>query len=165
MILNVYVPKYQSGGQFWPIMHNTTIFSLVLTQVIAIGVFGLKRSTVAAAFTVPQIIFTLLFNEYCRQRFHPVFKDNAAQDLMEMDRKDEQRGSMEAIHKQLPSAYCQFSYTPNILRKAVSLNLCKDGDDDDVSICIPEDANPGSKPAQGNDSRGPSSMEIEELKK
>lgn len=62
---------------------------------------------------------------------------------MEMDRKDEQRGSMEAIHKQLPSAYCQFSYTPNILRKAVSLNLCKDGDDDDVSICIPEDANPG----------------------
>ncbi|XP_058221356.1 CSC1-like protein RXW8 isoform X1 [Rhododendron vialii] len=162
-ILNVYVTNYQSGGQFWPIMHNTTIFSLVLTQVIAIGVFGLKRSTVAAAFTVPLIIFTLLFNEYCRQRFHPAFKDNAAQVLMEMDRKDEQCGSMEAIHKQLPSAYCQFAYTPNILRKAVSLNLCKDGDD--VSIRIPEDTNPGSKPAQGNDSRGPSSMEIEELKK
>lgn len=60
---------------------------------------------------------------------------------MEMDRKDEQCGSMEAIHKQLPSAYCQFAYTPNILRKAVSLNLCKD--EDDVSICIPEDTNPG----------------------
>ncbi|KAH7863231.1 hypothetical protein Vadar_015059 [Vaccinium darrowii] len=139
-ILNVYVTKYQSGGQFWPIMHNSTIFSLVLTQVIAAGVFVLKRSTVATAFTVPLIICTLLFNEYCRQRFHPVFKDNAAQVLMEMDHKDEQCGSMEVIHNQLPSAYCQFAYTSNNLREAESLNPCKDGDE--VSIHIPEDTNP-----------------------
>ncbi|KAB2045049.1 hypothetical protein ES319_D01G134800v1 [Gossypium barbadense] len=78
-ILNVYVPKYESGGQFWPVVHNTTIFSLVLTQVIALGVFGIKRSPVASGFTIPLIFLTLLFNEYCRQRFSPVFKRSPAQ--------------------------------------------------------------------------------------
>ncbi|XVF64250.1 hypothetical protein PTKIN_Ptkin09bG0153200 [Pterospermum kingtungense] len=33
-ILNVYVSKYESGGQFWPIVHNTTIFSLFSAFVI-----------------------------------------------------------------------------------------------------------------------------------
>ncbi|KAH7849686.1 hypothetical protein Vadar_021505 [Vaccinium darrowii] len=141
-ILNVYVTKYQSGGQFWPMIHNTTIFSLVVTQVISIGVFGLKRLPVAAGLTTLLIPLTLLFSEYCRQRFHPVFKDNiAAQVLITMDRIDEQCGSMEVIHKQLPSAYFQFASTANELRKSVSLNLCNDGDD--VSICVPEDLNPG----------------------
>jgi hypothetical protein len=78
-ILNVYVSNYESGGQYWPIVHITTIFSLVLSQIIALGVFGIKRSPVASGFTIPLIIGTLLFNEYCRQRFLPVFKNDAAE--------------------------------------------------------------------------------------
>ncbi|XP_057469231.1 CSC1-like protein RXW8 isoform X2 [Actinidia eriantha] len=112
-ILNIYVTRYQTGGKFWPTMHYTTIFSLVLTQVIAMGVFGLKKSTVVSAFTVPLIICTLLFNEYCRRRFHPIFKDNPAQVLIDMDRNDEQCGRMEEIYKQLQSVYCQFASTSN----------------------------------------------------
>lgn len=80
-ILNVYIPKYEGGGHFWPIVHKTTIFSLVLTQIIAIGVFGIKRSPIASGFTFPLVICTLLFNEYCRQRFAPVFKRDAVQVL------------------------------------------------------------------------------------
>ncbi|KAF8404822.1 hypothetical protein HHK36_009711 [Tetracentron sinense] len=108
-ILNVYISKYESGGQYWPIVHNTTIFSLVLTQIIALGVFGLKRSPVASGFTIPLVICTLLFNEYCRQRFYPTFKSFSAQVLIEMDREDEQCGRMDEIHQQLNSAYCQLS--------------------------------------------------------
>ncbi|KAJ6709672.1 putative MEMBRANE PROTEIN DUF221-RELATED [Salix koriyanagi] len=78
-VVNVYIRKYESGGQLWPIVHNTTIFSLVLTQMIAIGVFGIKKSPIASGFTIPLIICTLLFNEYCRQRFSPIFKKNVAQ--------------------------------------------------------------------------------------
>ncbi|GMJ02548.1 hypothetical protein like AT1G10090 [Hibiscus trionum] len=107
-ILNVYVPKYESGGLFWPIVHNTTIFSLVLTQVIALGVFGIKRSPVASGFTIPLIFLTLLFNEYCRQRFSPVFKRSPAQVLKEKDRQDENLGRAEEIYKLLQTAYCQF---------------------------------------------------------
>ncbi|MQL73103.1 hypothetical protein Taro_005469 [Colocasia esculenta] len=107
-IFNVYCSKYDTGGQMWPIVHNTTIFSLVLAQIIAIGVFGLKESPVASGFTIPLVILTLLFNEYCRQRFHPIFKSLSAQDVIEMDMQDEQSGRMEQIHEQLKTAYCQF---------------------------------------------------------
>ncbi|XP_039140092.1 CSC1-like protein RXW8 [Dioscorea cayenensis subsp. rotundata] len=106
-ILNVYCSKYETGGRMWPIMHNTTIFSLVLSQIIALGVFGLKKSPVSAGFMIPLVILTLLFNEYCRQRFNPIFKSLSAMNLIEMDQEDEQCGRMEEIHQQLHTAYQQ----------------------------------------------------------
>lgn len=117
--LNVYIDKYESGGQFWPMAHNSTIFSLVLAQIIAIGVFGLKKSPVASGFTIPLVILTLLFNGYCKHRFSPVFKKMPAEVLMDMDFQDEQNGRMEEIHQQLPAAYCQFTVT--------SQDFCKSG--------------------------------------
>lgn len=78
-ILNVYVCKYEMGGKLWPVVHNTTVFSLVLTQIIAIGVFGLKSSKFSSGFTIPLVIGTLLFNEYCRQRFYYVFTSLSVQ--------------------------------------------------------------------------------------
>ncbi|KAK8943696.1 hypothetical protein KSP40_PGU016183 [Platanthera guangdongensis] len=106
-LLNVYRTKYESGGQLWPIVHNTIIFSLVLAQIIALGIFGLKKSTVASGFTIPLVICTLLFHEYCRKRFLPIFKNFSAQALVEMDREDEISGRMEEIHRMLQSAYRQ----------------------------------------------------------
>lgn len=78
-LMNVYCTRYETGGQMWPIVHNTTIFSLVMAQIIALGVFGLKESPVALMLMIPLLILTLLFNEYCRQRFHPLFKNFPAQ--------------------------------------------------------------------------------------
>ncbi|KAG8062068.1 hypothetical protein GUJ93_ZPchr0003g18322 [Zizania palustris] len=112
--LNVYCTKYDTGGLYWPIAHNTTIFSMVLTQIICLGVFGLKESPVTAGFTVPLIILTLLFNQYCRKRLLPLFKTFPAQDLIDMDREDEQSGRMDAIHQRFHSAYCQFVDTDDI---------------------------------------------------
>ncbi|KAK9166074.1 hypothetical protein Scep_001265 [Stephania cephalantha] len=131
--LNVYVTKYESGGQFWPIAHNTTIFSLVLSQIIAIGVFGLKRSPIASGFTFPLVIFTLLFNEYCRQRFQPIFKSYSAQDLIEMDRQDEASGRMEEIYKLLLSAYCQFSTASTAIFKTQD-SVRSDGSHDSEDV-------------------------------
>ncbi|KAJ4963985.1 hypothetical protein NE237_023924 [Protea cynaroides] len=108
-ILNVYLSRYETGGQYWPVVHNTIIFSLVLMQIIALGVFGVKDSPVASGFTISLVICTLLFNEYCRKRFYPVFKNPSAEVLIEMDRKDEQSGRLAEIHKKLQSAYCQFT--------------------------------------------------------
>ncbi|GAY48041.1 hypothetical protein CUMW_108910 [Citrus unshiu] len=115
-IINVYKKSYESGGQYWPIAHKTIIASLVLTQIIALGIFGIKKSPVASGFTIPLIVGTLLFNEYCRQRFFPSFQKIAAQVLMQMDQQDEQGGRMEEIYQQLKFAYCQF--------RLISLDLC-----------------------------------------
>ncbi|RVX22642.1 CSC1-like protein RXW8 [Vitis vinifera] len=138
-IINVYISKYESGGKFWPIVHNTTIFSLVLAQIIAIGVFGLKRSPVPSGFTIPLVIGTLLFNEYCRQRFRPIFENHAATVLIEMDRQDERNGRMEQIHHQLHSAYHQPKRTSQDSSKGERSNHSEDGD----SIQDPEDLKPG----------------------
>ncbi|XP_008220418.1 PREDICTED: CSC1-like protein RXW8 [Prunus mume] len=145
-ILNVYIPKYESGGQFWPMMHNTVIVSLILMQIIALGVFGLRRSPIASGFTIPLLIFTLLFNEYCRQRFHPIFRNHVSEILMEMDRKDEQSGRMEEVYEQLHSAYCQSPVTPDDSFNSGHVNHHEDGD----SIQDPENVNPGKEPSQVN---------------
>lgn len=113
-LLNVYRTRYDTGGLYWPIAHNTVIFSLVLTQVICLGVFGLKESPVAAGFTIPLIILTLLFNQYCRNRLLPLFRTFPAQDLIDMDREDERSGRTDEIHHRLHSAYCQFPDTEDV---------------------------------------------------
>ncbi|CAI9116023.1 OLC1v1017067C1 [Oldenlandia corymbosa var. corymbosa] len=145
-ILNVYVTNYQTGGLYWPTIHNATIFSLVITQVIASGVFGIKKSTVALSFTFPLIICTLLFNQYCRQRFLPVFKSNAAKVLIEMDWQDEQSGKMEEIHRKLQSEYCQFklaAMNPGGIVQPTDCNNPVDGVLED-----PGDTTAGKRPAQ-----------------
>ncbi|KAF7051991.1 hypothetical protein CFC21_060160 [Triticum aestivum] len=109
--INVYCTRYETGGLYWPIAYNATIFSLVLTQIICLGVFGLKESPVAAGFTVPLIIITLLFNQYCRMRLLPLFGTFPAQVLIDMDREDEQSGRMDEIHEGLHAAYCQSTDT------------------------------------------------------
>lgn len=73
-LLNVYAPKFETGGKFWPIVHNSTIFSLLLMHVIAIGIFGLKKLPLASSLVIPLPVLTLLFNEYCRKRFLPIFE-------------------------------------------------------------------------------------------
>ncbi|XP_029128502.1 CSC1-like protein RXW8 isoform X2 [Cajanus cajan] len=113
-IINVYITKYDSGGQFWPIAHNTTIFSLIFAQLIALGVFGLKSSSIASGFTIPLLIGTLLFHQYCRKRFLPVFKSNSAQILIDLDLRDERCGRMEEIYEQLRTTYNQ----PNVMLHA-----------------------------------------------
>ncbi|ONI33332.1 hypothetical protein PRUPE_1G417700 [Prunus persica] len=145
-ILNVYIPKYESGGEFWPMMHNTVIVSLILMQIIALGVFGLRKSPIASGFTIPLLIFTLLFNEYCRQRFHPIFRNHVSEILMEMDKKDEQSGRMEEVYKQLHSAYCQSPVTPDDSFNSGHVNHHEDGD----SMQDPENVNPGKEPNQVN---------------
>jgi len=126
--LNVYCTKYDTGGQYWPIAHNTTIFSLILTQIICLGVFGLKESPVAAGFTVPLIIFTLLFNQYCRKRHLPLFKTFPAQNLIDMDKEDQQSDTTEDLHERLHSAYFQFPDTDEVPLERVRVSVGRDED-------------------------------------
>lgn len=78
-LLNVYSSKYETGGKFWPIVHNSTVFSLVLMHTIAIGIFGLKKLPLASGLIIPLPVGTLLFHSYCWKRFLPIFQDYSAE--------------------------------------------------------------------------------------
>ncbi|CAN6477407.1 unnamed protein product [Victoria cruziana] len=78
-LLNVYMPKFETAGKFWPVVHNCVIFSLILMQAIAVGIFALKKLALASSLTIPLPILTLIFDEYCRKRFLPMFDTYSAE--------------------------------------------------------------------------------------
>ncbi|KAI5340937.1 PREDICTED: CSC1 [Prunus dulcis] len=104
-LLIVYAPKYDIGGRFWPTVHNSTIFSLVLMHIIAIGIFGLKNLSLASSLIVPLPILTLLFNEYCRKRFLPIFEDYPLECLIKKDRQDQNDPTIAVFYNKLSTAY------------------------------------------------------------
>ncbi|GKC84544.1 CSC1-like protein RXW8, partial [Tanacetum coccineum] len=61
--MNVYFVKYQIDESYWPLAHNATIFALILTQVVAGILFGMKKMSTASTLTIPLIICTALFND------------------------------------------------------------------------------------------------------
>ncbi|XVF85884.1 hypothetical protein PTKIN_Ptkin17bG0153700 [Pterospermum kingtungense] len=121
--INVYAPKYETAGKFWPIVHNSMIFSLVLMQAIAVGIFALKKLSVASTLVFPLPVLTLLFNEYCRKRFLPNFIAHPAEVLIKRDREDRHDPTMTEFYQNLVTAYqdpallpTQFSANANSLR-------------------------------------------------
>ncbi|XP_055802878.1 CSC1-like protein HYP1 [Solanum dulcamara] len=104
-LLNVYAPKYETGGKLWPIVHDSMIFSLILMHVIAIGIFGLKNLPLASSLTVPLPILTLVFNSYCRRRFLPMFKSYSVESLLKKDKEEQNDPTIASFHERLTTAY------------------------------------------------------------
>ncbi|XP_041014855.1 CSC1-like protein At1g69450 isoform X1 [Juglans microcarpa x Juglans regia] len=103
--INVYAPKYETAGKFWPIVHNSMIFSLVLMHAIAVGIFTLKKLSLATTLIFPLPVLTLLFNEYCRKRFLPIFTAYSAETLIKKDRDDQNDAAMAEFFDKLVTAY------------------------------------------------------------
>ncbi|XP_012836367.1 PREDICTED: CSC1-like protein At3g54510 [Erythranthe guttata] len=72
-IRDVYITTYETCGQYWPYIHHYIVVAIVIMQITMIGLFGLKSKPLAAFSTIPLVVFTLLFNEYCKIRFLPTF--------------------------------------------------------------------------------------------
>ncbi|KAK7309817.1 hypothetical protein RJT34_06865 [Clitoria ternatea] len=103
--INVYAPKYETAGKFWPIVHNSMIFSLVLMHIIAVGIFALKKLSLASTLILPLPVLTLLFNEYCRKRFLPIFVAYSAESLIKKDKEDQNDPRIIEFYHNLVTAY------------------------------------------------------------
>ncbi|XP_057485013.1 CSC1-like protein At1g69450 [Actinidia eriantha] len=103
--INVYAPTYETAGKFWPIVHNSTIFSLLLMHAIALGIFTVKKLPMASTSIVPLPILTLLFNAYCRKRFLPMFIAYSAETLIKKDREDRDDATMAEFFDKMATAY------------------------------------------------------------
>ncbi|KAJ6402528.1 hypothetical protein OIU84_014597 [Salix udensis] len=104
-LLNVYAPKYETNGKFWPIVHNSTVFSLILMHIIAFGIFGLKKLPLASTLLIPLPVLTLIFNAYCQNRFLPLFKAYPTECLVKQDRKEQNEAGMIEFYDKLVTAY------------------------------------------------------------
>lgn len=111
-LIHVYAPKFESAGKFWPIVHNSMIFSLVLMHAIALGIFTVKKVPSASSIIFPLPILTLLFHEYCRKCFLPNFIAYSAKTLITKDREDAHDPEMPKFFSQLVIAYKDPALSP-----------------------------------------------------
>lgn len=78
-IEDVYDIIYETCGEYWPHIHSYILKAVVLMQITMIGLFGLKSKPAASISTIPLLLLTLMFNEYCKIRFLPSFRNFSVQ--------------------------------------------------------------------------------------
>ncbi|KAG9154029.1 hypothetical protein Leryth_000539 [Lithospermum erythrorhizon] len=90
-IINVYHQRYESAAAFWPHVHARIIASLVISQLLLMGLLSTKKAANSTPFLVVLPILTLTFHKYCKSRFEPAFRKYPLEEAMDKDL--EERGS------------------------------------------------------------------------
>ncbi|KAK4372377.1 hypothetical protein RND71_007761 [Anisodus tanguticus] len=104
-IEDVYITTYETCGLYWPYIHHYIIVAIILMQVTMIGLFGLKAKPSASFSVIPLLVVTILFNEYCKIRFLPTFKQVSVQDAKNNDELDKKDGLLEGNVQKALDAY------------------------------------------------------------
>ncbi|XP_008775844.2 CSC1-like protein At3g54510 [Phoenix dactylifera] len=119
---DVYEIVYDTYGQYWPHIHHYIFITIILMQITLIGLFGLKSKPGASISTVPLLILTLLFNEYCKMRFLPSFCHCSLQSAKENDDRDEMEGQTEVNQQSAINAYRPpWMRPPNLSQESSSI--------------------------------------------
>ncbi|XP_009354442.2 CSC1-like protein At3g54510 [Pyrus x bretschneideri] len=105
-IEDVYETFYDTCGQYWPYINHYILVAIILMQITMIGLFGLKSKPAASFSTVPLLVLTLMFNEYCKMRFLPTFHLLSIQNAKEFDELDEKCNQVEFNYENASTAYC-----------------------------------------------------------
>ncbi|XP_072960896.1 CSC1-like protein At3g54510 isoform X1 [Typha angustifolia] len=93
---DVYEIVYDTCGQYWPYIHHYIFITVILMQITMIGLFGLKSKPGASISTIPLLVLSCLFNEYCKIRFLPTFCHRPVQNAKDNDNLDEMEGLAES---------------------------------------------------------------------
>lgn len=104
-IKDVYDITYETCGEYWPQIHHYILTAVILMQITMIGLFGLKSKPAASVSTIPLLVLTLMFNEYCKIRFLPSFRNFSVQSAKKNDELDEKSNRLEANYENASTAY------------------------------------------------------------
>ncbi|XP_024987642.1 CSC1-like protein At3g54510 isoform X1 [Cynara cardunculus var. scolymus] len=85
---DVYETTYETCGQYWPHIHHHVVLAIIIMQITMIGLFGLKSKPSASIATIPLLVVTVAYNEYCKFRFLPTFYKCSVQDAKDNDELD-----------------------------------------------------------------------------
>ncbi|KAG9454408.1 hypothetical protein H6P81_007312 [Aristolochia fimbriata] len=84
-IINVYNQEYESVGAFWPFVHGRIIGSLLLSQLLLLGLLSTKKAANSTPLLLILPILTIWFHKYCKHRFEPAFDKYPLEEAMERD--------------------------------------------------------------------------------
>ncbi|XP_058008122.1 CSC1-like protein At3g54510 isoform X4 [Hevea brasiliensis] len=111
-IEDVYETVYETCGRYWPYIHHYIFIAIILMQITMIGLFGLKSKPAASIATIPLLLMTIAFNEYCKIRFLPTFCHYSIQDASKHDELDQKNGQLKVNYEQASNAYRPPSLQP-----------------------------------------------------
>ncbi|KAL5550871.1 hypothetical protein UlMin_001047 [Ulmus minor] len=84
-IINVYNQHYESAAAFWPHVHSRIIASLLISQLLLMGLLSTKKAANSTPLLVILPILTLSFHKYCKHRFEPAFQKYPLEEAMAKD--------------------------------------------------------------------------------
>ena len=73
-ITNVYNQEYESAGAFWPHVHGRIIASLLISQLLLLGLLSTKKAANSTPLLIILPVLTIWFHKYCKSRFEPAFR-------------------------------------------------------------------------------------------
>lgn len=104
-IINVYNQQYESAAAFWPHVHSRIIASLLISQLLLLGLLSTKKAANSTPLLVALPILTLTFHKYCNNRFEPAFREYPLEEAMEKDTQDKASESEINLKSYLSDAY------------------------------------------------------------
>ncbi|CAL5436224.1 unnamed protein product [Camellia sinensis] len=84
-VINVYNQRYESAAAFWPQVHSRIIASLLISQLLLLGLLSTKKAASSTPLLVALPILTLAFHNYCKKRFEPAFRKYPLEEAMAKD--------------------------------------------------------------------------------
>ncbi|GAU42467.1 hypothetical protein TSUD_235360 [Trifolium subterraneum] len=84
-IINVYNQQYESAAAFWPQVHSRIIASLIISQLLLLGLLSTKKAARSTPLLVLLPILTFAFHKYCKNRFEPAFRKYPVEEAMSKD--------------------------------------------------------------------------------
>ncbi|XP_027082720.1 CSC1-like protein At1g32090 isoform X1 [Coffea arabica] len=104
-VINVYNQQYESAGAFWPHVHSRIIWSLLISQLLLMGLLSTKKAANSTPLIIVLPILTLAFHNYCKNRFEPAFRKYPLEEAMDKDLEDRPSESDVNLKSFLADAY------------------------------------------------------------
>ncbi|KAG8375158.1 hypothetical protein BUALT_Bualt10G0071300 [Buddleja alternifolia] len=104
-VINVYNQQYESAAAFWPHVHGRIIASLLISQLLLLGLLSTKEAANSTPLLVVLPVLTLTFHKYCKNRFGPAFRKYPLEEAMSKDTQDHASESDVDLKSYLADAY------------------------------------------------------------
>ncbi|KAL2901308.1 hypothetical protein RDABS01_026390 [Bienertia sinuspersici] len=104
-IINVYNQRYESAAAFWPHVHSRIIASLLISQLLLMGLLSTKKAANSTPFLIILPILTFAFHKYCKRRFEPAFSEYPLEEATEKDEQENNEGADLNLKPYLADAY------------------------------------------------------------
>ncbi|KAH9606510.1 hypothetical protein KSS87_018900 [Heliosperma pusillum] len=88
-IINVYYQRYESAAAFWPHVHSRIIASLLISQLLLMGLLSTKEAAKSTPLLIVLPFITYAFHKYCKSRFEPAFNKYPLEEATEKDEQEQ----------------------------------------------------------------------------